>query len=144
MFPTTTIPQPHPRPAASAPAPAYPMEVRDGCIVALKGLGGFHLIADARREDVVARLRDRKGREDKPFAVMYPSLAHVRVDCEVSDAEARLLTSPESPIVLLKRHPASWGIAHNVAPGNPYLGVMVSSEGACAAYYRYRRLEYAK
>jgi hydrogenase maturation protein HypF len=96
--------------------------VRDGKIVALKGLGGFQLLVDAWNEGAVARLRARKRREEKPFALMYPSLEMVRQDCEVSDLEEELLLSPESPIVLLKRKS---GLAPSVAPGNPLAGVML-------------------
>ena len=81
--------------------------VREGKILALKGIGGFQLMADARNEDAVRRLRERKQREEKPFALMYPSLNAVGADCRVSDMEARLLASPESPIVLLQRLAAS-------------------------------------
>ncbi|MGA2556542.1 MAG: carbamoyltransferase HypF [Verrucomicrobiota bacterium] len=77
--------------------------IRDGKILALKGLGGFQFIVDARNEDAVRRLRQRKQREEKPFALMYPSLPAVSADCSVSAAEARLLDSPESPIVLLQK-----------------------------------------
>ena len=77
--------------------------IRDGKILALKGLGGFQFIVDARNEDAVRRLRQRKQREEKPFAVMFPSLQAVSANCRVSAAEARLLESPESPIVLLPR-----------------------------------------
>jgi hydrogenase maturation protein HypF len=98
-----------------------------GKIVAIKGLGGFHLVADAGNARAVAALRLRKHREEKPFALMYPSLTHIRTDCKVSPLEARLLTSSESPIVLLERNPeASISfIDPDVAPGNPYLGVML-------------------
>src|ERR1039458_7343389 len=96
--------------------------VRDGKILALKGLGGFQLMVDARNEEAVRRLRQRKQREEKPFAVMYPSLDAVRADCRVADPEARLLVSPESPIVLL---PSLAALAPSVAPGNPNLGVML-------------------
>jgi hydrogenase maturation protein HypF len=104
---------------------AAAMEVSDGGILAVKGLGGFLLIADARREEVVMKLRERKHREAKPFALLYPSMHMVEEHCEVSEAEARLLTSPESPIVLLKRRSTSREIANGVAPGSPYLGVML-------------------
>ena len=77
--------------------------VRAGKILALKGIGGFQLMVDARQQDAVLRLRRRKQREEKPFAVMYPSLEAVRADCRVAAAEARLLLSPESPIVLLQK-----------------------------------------
>ena len=77
--------------------------IRNGKIVAVKGLGGFHLIVDARNDSAVKRLRERKHREEKPLALMYPSLDALRVDCEVSELEERLLLSPESPITLLSR-----------------------------------------
>jgi hydrogenase maturation protein HypF len=77
--------------------------IRDGKILALKGIGGFQLMVDARHDTAVRRLRQRKQREEKPLAVMYPSLEAVRADCRVTDAETRLLLSPESPIVLLQR-----------------------------------------
>jgi hydrogenase maturation protein HypF len=76
--------------------------IRSGKILAIKGLGGFHLVVDARNEKALARLRERKYREEKPFALMYPSLDMVKSSCEVSELEERLLLSPESPIVLLK------------------------------------------
>ncbi|MBI4719654.1 MAG: carbamoyltransferase HypF [Chitinivibrionia bacterium] len=102
--------------------------VRGGRIVAVKGLGGFHLIVDAQSEAAVARLRARKHREEKPFAVMYPSLDMIEADCLLSPPERRLLVSPESPIVLLKRR-NPWNdersrIARNVAPENTRLGIM--------------------
>jgi hydrogenase maturation protein HypF len=100
--------------------------IRAGRIVAVKGLGGFHLMADATNADAVARLRSRKHREEKPFALMYPSLADAERDCEVSLVEARLLTSAEAPIVLLARRPhADRYLAAGVAPRNPALGVML-------------------
>jgi hydrogenase maturation protein HypF len=101
--------------------------VRAGQIVAVKGLGGFQLVVDARNDAAVARLRDRKRRPDKPFALMYPSLAAVEEQCEVSPLEARLLLSPEAPIVLLerRREAAANGVAPGVAPGNPTLGAML-------------------
>lgn len=74
-----------------------------GKIIAVKGLGGFHLMCDARNDDVVQKLRMRKHREEKPFAVMFPSISELQNECEVSDIEQRLLLSPESPIVLLKK-----------------------------------------
>jgi hydrogenase maturation protein HypF len=77
--------------------------IRNGQIVAVKGLGGFHLMADARNDKAVQRLRERKQREEKPLALMFPSLESVKAVCEVSPLEERLLRSPESPIVLLKR-----------------------------------------
>jgi hydrogenase maturation protein HypF len=101
--------------------------VREGKIIAVKGLGGFHLIADAGNENAVAALRLRKHREEKPFALMYASLGQIQEDCRTSPLEARLLSSAESPIVLLERkqNNGSMRIAPNIAPNNPYLGVML-------------------
>ncbi|MBS1788387.1 MAG: carbamoyltransferase HypF [Acidobacteria bacterium] len=103
--------------------------IRVGKIVAVKGLGGFHLMTDARNDAAIKRLRQRKHREEKPFAVMYPTLATAKADCEVSEIEQRLLLSPESPIVLLTRKtPDPQSAIRNpqsVAPGNPYLGAML-------------------
>lgn len=111
--------------------------IRRGQIVAVKGIGGFHLIADAANERAVSLLRKRKHREEKPFAVMFPSLESVKSICEVSTLEERLLLSPEAPIVLLKRlsedSPAAepgircFAICEDVAPANPNLGVMLPS-----------------
>ncbi len=99
-------------------------KIREGQIVAVKGLGGFHLMTDARSKEAVKVLRDRKGREEKPFALMYPNLDDVKKDCEVSQLEEQLLSSPEAPIVLLGRR---GGIRETdlIAPGNPYLGIML-------------------
>jgi hydrogenase maturation protein HypF len=97
--------------------------IRDGSIVAVKGLGGFHLMVDARNSGAVARLRVRKDRYEKPFAVMFPSLEQVKRVCDVSHLEHELLTSAEAPIVLLPYRGHS--IAPEVAPRNPNLGVML-------------------
>ena len=102
--------------------------LRRGGIVAVKGLGGFHLMTDARDGAAVRRLRELKRREEKPFALMFPTLGSVRDGCEVGGVEARLLTSPEAPIVLLRRLPEPQGghaAAAEVAPGNPTLGIML-------------------
>jgi hydrogenase maturation protein HypF len=102
--------------------------IRRGRIVAVKGIGGFHLLVDARNEDTVSRLRERKHREEKPFALMFPSLAGVRSVCEVSSLEECLLGSPAAPIVLLKKiTPPNSSLARSIAPGNPCLGVMLPS-----------------
>jgi hydrogenase maturation protein HypF len=98
--------------------------VREGRILALKGLGGFLLMVDARSEEAVKRLRERKLREEKPFALLMASLEQVKEHCQVSPLEERLLLSPESPILLLARREES-AIAPAVAPGNPNLGVML-------------------
>jgi hydrogenase maturation protein HypF len=98
--------------------------VRRGRIVAVKGLGGFHLIVDARSGEAVTRLRERKHRDEKPFAVMVPSAGFARVHCTLETIEANLLRSPEAPIVLVRRgRPCP--IDDAVAPRNPYLGVML-------------------
>jgi hydrogenase maturation protein HypF len=99
--------------------------ITQGKVVAFKGIGGFQLICTAREDEVVIRLRQRKRREGKPFALMYPALDQVSRDCVVSGLEERLLRSPESPIVLLTRKSAESTIASSVAPGNRTLGVML-------------------
>jgi len=99
--------------------------IRAGRIVALKGLGGFQLLVDACNDAAVLRLRQRKRRPDRPLAVMIRSLDQIRQYCRVSDEEARVLESPSAPILLLARHEGSAGVAPAVAPGNPYLGVML-------------------
>jgi hydrogenase maturation protein HypF len=156
-------PQPEPEPASRQPgstAPqsgSTPVEVaaellRQGRIVAVKGLGGYHLAADATCEPAVAALRARKHREDKPFAIMVADVAAARRLCAVDAAEAALLTSPARPIVLLARHPdaavatstasvptsttaaaaatapvptATAAVATSTAPGNRQLGIML-------------------
>ena len=100
--------------------------IRHGQIVALKGIGGFQLIVDARNEEAVLRLRERKQREEKPFALMFSSMESVKADCEVSSLEERLLRSPEAPIVLLRRlSTLNSQLSTAVAPRNPNLGVML-------------------
>ena len=98
--------------------------IRQGQIAAVKGLGGFHLMADARDAEAVQRLRQRKHREEKPFAVMVPSLEMAPTLCHIDEAEEQLLTSRERPIVVLRRR-AEASIAEEVAPGNPTLGLML-------------------
>jgi hydrogenase maturation protein HypF len=96
----------------------------EGQIVAIKGLGGFHLACDALNPSAVARLRQRKLRVDKPFALMMPDCATVQEHCYVSQAEQSLLESPQRPIVILQRRPKS-SVAREVAPGQDTLGVML-------------------
>lgn len=99
-----------------------------GRVVAVKGLGGFHLLADATSPDAVALLRRRKRRDAKPFAVMFGSLDGVRAACHVSAAEADALLGPEAPIVLLRRlapAAARIAVAHAVAPGMARLGALL-------------------
>jgi hydrogenase maturation protein HypF len=97
--------------------------LRAGKIVAVKGIGGFHLMVDARDETTVCHLRTRKRREEKPFAVMFPTLSDVTANCQVTAEEEALLTGPGRPIVLLRR--ASLSIAPAVAPGNPWIGALL-------------------
>ncbi|MDP2646424.1 MAG: carbamoyltransferase HypF [Desulfobacterales bacterium] len=99
--------------------------LRSGDVVAVKGLGGFQLTVDARNDRAVQFLRAKKPREAKPLALIYPSLAAAARDCEIDDLEARLLTSPAAPIVLLRKSCGKTDVAPAVAPGNPYLGVML-------------------
>ncbi|GBD08465.1 Carbamoyltransferase HypF [Candidatus Thermoflexus japonica] len=98
--------------------------LRAGQIVAVKGLGGFHLMVDARNAEAIARLRARKPRRDKPFALMAKDLTQIHILCYVSPEAEALLAGPEAPIVLLPRR-AGAPVAPNVAPDNPYLGVML-------------------
>ncbi|QQQ79709.1 carbamoyltransferase HypF [Saccharothrix sp. 6-C] len=97
----------------------------EGRIVAVKSVGGFHLAVDARNAEAVARLRARKRRDSKPFAVMARDLAEVTGFAEVRPAEADLLLSPARPIVLLRKRPG--GLPEQIAPRNPNLGVMLPS-----------------
>ncbi|RMF83763.1 MAG: carbamoyltransferase HypF, partial [Planctomycetota bacterium] len=100
--------------------------IRQGRILALKGLGGFQLIADARRSNVVAELRRRKHREEKPLAIMVPSVAAADALCAPDRNAIRVLCSPQAPIVLApRRSDAHPQLAENVAPRSPRLGVML-------------------
>ncbi|MCP4308208.1 MAG: carbamoyltransferase HypF [bacterium] len=95
-----------------------------GEIVAVKGIGGFHLACDARNADAVATLRQRKHRTAKPFAVMAADLVTAEQIADPADAERTLLTSPQRPIVLVAESATS-GLDAEVAPGNSHLGVML-------------------
>ena len=111
---------------AGDPLAAARRVVAEGGILAVKGIGGYHLACDARSETAVARLRRRKHREAKALAVMAGSLAAVRALCLLSAEEEQLLTSPTAPIVLLaRRTDAVRPAAESVAPGNAYLGMML-------------------
>lgn len=114
---------------AGGPIAGPPLEkavelLREGKVLAVKGLGGYHLAAVAACEPAVAALRSRKHREDKPFAVMVSGLAGARRLCEVGEAEERLLTGGSRPIVLLRRH-GDAKVAPSVAPGSRWLGLML-------------------
>lgn len=129
-------------------------KIQDGKIIALKGLGGFHLMVDARNDSAVMRLREKKHREEKPFALMFSNLEAIKECCEVSAFEERLFGSPEAPIVLLRKNQkpevspqgllrsrknlkpqslpstlctlnSAFPLSEFIAPNNPYLGVML-------------------
>jgi len=97
--------------------------LRDGRVVAVKGIGGFHLMVDARNPAAVARLRRRKHRPDKPLAVMFPSLEALAPYANVDPAEAALLSGRERPIVLLRQ--GRRALADAVAPGGALIGAML-------------------
>jgi hydrogenase maturation protein HypF len=111
-------------PALSAPIEKAQSWLREGKVVAIKGLGGFHLACDATNGDAVHRLRGRKRRSDKPFAIMAPDLAAVERCCVVNPADREALESPRRPIVILPRRPGT-AISEAVAPGNKTIGVML-------------------
>ncbi len=98
--------------------------LQQGAILAVKGLGGFHLCVDASNHEAVVRLRRRKHREEKPLAVMVKDLEVAREIVRVNQTEAELLTSRQKPIVLLEKKP-SHDLSEQVAPQNRYLGVML-------------------
>ena len=111
---------------ACGPRLSTPLEeavglLRDGAILAVKGLGGYHLACAAADEDAVARLRARKYREDKPFAILTSDPG---VLAEVTEDELALLRASERPIVLVRRRPEA-AVAPSVAPGTPWLGLML-------------------
>lgn len=98
--------------------------INAGKIVALKGIGGYHLVCDARNEQAVQTLRQRKLRYDKPFAVMMPDLATVERHCRLNQMEKKALTSRQKPIVLLKKK-SNLQITFAVTQNNQRLGVML-------------------
>ena len=98
--------------------------LRSGGIVAVKGLGGFHLAVDAENRDAVRRLRERKRREEKPFAVMSRDVERIRRYAALGEGEEALILSPRRPIVLLKKRPPHC-LVDAVSPRNQYFGVML-------------------
>uniref|UniRef100_UPI000CD8E53B carbamoyltransferase HypF n=1 Tax=Campylobacter concisus TaxID=199 RepID=UPI000CD8E53B len=102
--------------------------INEGKILAIKGLGGFHLVCDATNETAVCELRARKHRPSKPFALMSKNLENVREIAQISEAEAKLLSSNLKPIVLLEAKSGS-NIAKSVAPNLNKLGVMLAFSG---------------
>lgn len=119
LTPTSDL---HPPPSDTIAQAAHLLQ--RGAILAIKGLGGFHLACDATNKAAVRILRERKGRPAKPLAVMMATLQDVRQHCEVSPEEEALLTSPQCPIVLLTWKAES-NLTRLVAPNNNYLGVML-------------------
>ncbi|MDI6784278.1 MAG: carbamoyltransferase HypF [bacterium] len=99
--------------------------LQQGEIIAIKGIGGFHLVCDAGNASVVRRLRERKQRVAKPFAIMSGTIEAIRRYCEVSTEEEKLLLIPQRPIVLLRKKTDIKVISEAVAPNNKYLGVIL-------------------
>ena len=99
--------------------------LRGGAIVAIKGLGGYHLACDPFNREAVGALRNRKARQDKPFALMARDLAQARALCDVGPEEEALLAAPARPIVLLERRGTD-GVAEDVAPRQRSLGIMLA------------------
>jgi hydrogenase maturation protein HypF len=110
--------------AAADPISVVAQQLAQGAIFAIKGLGGYHLACDALNAEAVQRLRQRKHREAKPFALMVPDLETAHLLCEVSEAEAALLQSHRRPIVLIERR-ADCPVAPDVAPFGSTLGLML-------------------
>ena len=98
--------------------------IKKGGIVAVKGIGGFHLCCDAGNREAVLRLRQRKSRPQKPFAVMMRNLEAVRRECKVLPWQEEILTGHQKPVLLLEKGP-DCSIDDTVAPDNPKLGVML-------------------
>lgn len=98
--------------------------ISEGKIIAVKGIGGFHLCCDAKNEDAVTLLRTRKNRPVKPFAVMMKDIETVRHYCFLTKEQEEILTGHQKPIILLKKGQDA-SLAPSVAPGNPYIGVML-------------------
>jgi hydrogenase maturation protein HypF len=111
-------------PSLSAPIEEARRRLAAGEILAVKGLGGFHLACDARNEQAVARLRARKRRSDKPFALMVPDLEAAEAICVVSDADREALAGARRPIVILRRRD-DIRMPDAIAPGNRTLGLML-------------------
>jgi hydrogenase maturation protein HypF len=109
---------------AREPVRFISVRLREGAVVAIKGLGGYHLACDATNDGAVRMIRERKGRDAKPFAVMMAGIEMARASCAVSNEEEELLLSPGSPIVLLKKRDSS-PVSEPVAPARDSLGVML-------------------
>jgi hydrogenase maturation protein HypF len=98
--------------------------LKAGRILAIKGIGGYHLVADACHGEAVRCLRERKKRDEKPFAIMVPDLTTARAIAQLSSVEERLLASPESPIVIVRRS-QDCPVSPLVSPNNDLLGLML-------------------
>ncbi len=122
--PSLTLTDSHLRTILGDPLSSAAQLLKGGKIVAVKGLGGFHLACDATNEEAVKRMRERKGRPAKPLAVMMATLEEIEEHCQISSEEARLLTSSQCPILLLPWKSEST-ISQAVAPRNRYMGVML-------------------
>ncbi len=114
-------------PRLALPVEEIVRRLRGGEVVAVKGLGGFHLACDATNDRAVRRLRHAKQRDGKPFAVMVAGLASARAFVDMSDVEAEWLTSVRRPIVIARRFPGESQLAPDVAPDLAWLGVMLPS-----------------
>ncbi len=116
----------HPRDSMSSENPIQTVQryLNEGKVVAIKGLGGFHLACDATNAEAVALLRQRKLRVDKPFALMMPNLETIEAHCITSPKERKLLESRERSVVILKKRPGS-SVSEEVAPKQNTLGVML-------------------
>ncbi len=108
--------------------------VLENCVLAIKGLGGFQLIVDATSAEAVDRLRERKHRPDRPFALMIATLDEVRRYCDVSEEEAQMLVSHRAPIALLKKHDSA-----NCPHPNPLPTAARCPERGCTSIFRRER-----
>jgi hydrogenase maturation protein HypF len=98
--------------------------LKSGAIIVIKGVGGYHLAVDAENNEAVQRLRERKKRDEKPFAIMAADLATARMLVQMDDVEERLLSSPEAPIIIVRKQPETT-LSPLIAPNNGWLGVML-------------------
>jgi hydrogenase maturation protein HypF len=98
--------------------------LQNGGIVAIKGIGGFHIACDATNEEAVKRLREKKRKSNKPFAVMAPAVEAAQQFCMISEDEHKLLLSSRRPVVLLRKRPG-WLLSDFVSPNNQFIGVML-------------------
>ncbi|MCK5286222.1 MAG: carbamoyltransferase HypF, partial [Thermodesulfovibrionia bacterium] len=98
--------------------------IQKGHIIAVKGLGGYHLVCDATNEETVSRLRAKKQREEKPMAVMFPDLDAVKAEAYVSALEERAINSIEKPVVIVKKNDTTT-LAPSVSPDNSTVGVFL-------------------